>query len=197
MLHGPFLWYANRGTGVVLLVLLTLTTVLGVLATRGDAGSRVPRFLTQSVHRNLAVVSTLLLVLHVATAVVDEYVDIRWWQAFVPVGATYQPLWLGLGTVALDLVAVVVLSSLLRARLSHRTWRVLHLSAYACWAVSVLHGLGIGTDADQAWARVTGLACVAAVALAVLVRLAGLRRRSVRRRRTATANGLLVTGGHR
>ena len=61
----------------------------------------------------------------------------------------------------------------------------------------MLHGLGIGTDADQAGRGVTGLACVAAVALAVLVRLAGLRRRSVRRRRTATANGLLVTGGNR
>ena len=44
---------------------------------------------------------------HVVTAVVDTYVDIRWWQAFVPwVGASYMPLWLGLGTVALDVIAM-------------------------------------------------------------------------------------------
>ena len=32
MIDGPFLWYLNRGTGVVALVLLTLTTVLGLVA---------------------------------------------------------------------------------------------------------------------------------------------------------------------
>ena len=39
---------------------------------------------------------------HIVSSVVDEYVDIRWWQAFVPYGATYEPLWLGLGAVAVD-----------------------------------------------------------------------------------------------
>ena len=39
----------------------------------------------------------MLLALHVTTAVVDTYVDIRWWQAVLPwVGSTYLPLWLGL-----------------------------------------------------------------------------------------------------
>ena len=174
MTDGPFLWYANRGTGVVLLVLLTLTTVLGVLSTRGDAHGRVPRFLTQSLHRRVALISSALLLAHVATAVVDEYVDIRWWQAVVPFVATYRPLYLGLGTVALDLVLVVVATSLLRTRLPLRAWRTLHLASYACWGVSVLHGLGIGTDAATSWGRTTGLACVAAVTLALLVRLAGL-----------------------
>ncbi len=200
MTDGPFLWYANRGTGVVLLVLLTLTTVLGVLATHGDAGTRVPRFLTQSLHRNLSLIASALLVAHVTTAVVDEYVDIRWWQAFLPYGATYRPVWLGLGTVAFDLVLVVVATSLLRSRLSHRTWRIVHVSAYACWVLSVVHGLGIGTDAATPWARTTGTVCVGAVALAVLVRLAGLGLaglRSRRRRRTVSANGLPVTEGSR
>jgi len=174
MTHGPFLWYANRGTGVVLLVLLTLTTVMGVLSTRGDAGGHVPRFLTQSLHRSLALTSTALLAAHVASAVVDEYVDIRWWQAVVPIGGTYRPLYLGLGAVALDLVLVVVATSILRTRLSHRTWRTVHLAAYLFWGVAVLHGLGIGTDATTSWGRATGLACAAAVTLALLIRLAGL-----------------------
>lgn len=197
MMDGPFLWYANRGTGVVLLVLLTLSTVLGVLATRGDAGARVPRFLTQAFHRSVSLVAATLLVAHVTTAVVDEYVDIRWWQAFVPFGATYKPLWLGLGTVAFDLVLVVVATSLLRARLPHRAWRIVHVSAYACWALSVVHGLGIGTDATSPWARTTGIACVGAFGLAVLVRLTGLALAGLRRRRAVSANGLLVSGAGR
>jgi DMSO/TMAO reductase YedYZ heme-binding membrane subunit len=171
---GPFLWYANRGTGVVLLVLLTVTTLLGVLSTRGDAGSRVPRFLIQAMHRSLSLTCAALLLGHVTTAVVDEYVDIRWWQVVVPVGATYRPLSLGLGTVAFDLVLVVVATSLLRSRLPHRAWRTVHVSAYACWMLAVAHGLGIGTDVTSPWARTTGLVCVVAVSLAAGLRLVGL-----------------------
>jgi sulfoxide reductase heme-binding subunit YedZ len=92
-------------------------------------------------------------------------------------------LWLGLGTLALDLVAVVVLTSLLRHRLPHRLWLVLHLTTYAAWAGSVAHGLGIGTDTGSGFATAVYLACTGAVGLAVLVRVGGLvaaRRRAGR-----------------
>ena len=106
MTDGPLLWYLNRGTGVVVLVLLTLTTVLGIASIGGRPARGVPRFVTQALHRNAALLAVVLLAAHVASAVVDTYVDIRWWQAFWPFGATYEPLWLGLGAVALDLMAV-------------------------------------------------------------------------------------------
>src|SRR4029079_5455172 len=77
---GPLLWYLNRSPGLVVLALLTVSALLGVLST-GGAGRVVPRFATQAVHRNLALWSVALLGLHVVTAVVDTYVDIRWWQA--------------------------------------------------------------------------------------------------------------------
>ncbi len=197
-MDGPFLWFLNRGTGFVLLGLLTLTVVVGILATRGRAGGRVPRFLTQTVHRDLGLVTVVALVVHVTSAVVDSYVDIRWWQALVPAGATYQPFWLALGTLALDAVAVVVLTSLLRHRLPHRLWLALHLSTYAAWGVAMVHGLGIGTDTGSGFATATYLACAVTVGLAVLVRLAGLlvARRRARRAQSAAPVGRvrLVSG---
>ena len=173
-MEGPLLWFANRGTGVVLLLLLTLTTLLGVLATRGDAGRGMPRFVTQAFHRNVSLIAVAMLVAHVVTAVVDTYVDIRWWQAFWPFGATYEPLWLALGTLSLDLMIVIVLTSLVRHRLPHRPWRVLHVSAYACWGLSLAHGLGIGTDAGTSWGLWTSVVCAALVGLAVITRLTTL-----------------------
>ncbi|MGZ4444534.1 MAG: ferric reductase-like transmembrane domain-containing protein [Nocardioidaceae bacterium] len=170
----PLLWFANRGTGVVLLLLLTLTALLGVLATRGHAGRGVPRFLTQSLHRNLSLVAVGLLVAHVGSAVLDEYVDIRWWQALVPVGATYRPLWLELGTLALDVVVVVAATSLLRHRLPHRAWRAVHVLAYLAFAAALAHGVGIGTDASSPWGRRVSIGCAGAVALAAGLRLAAL-----------------------
>jgi sulfoxide reductase heme-binding subunit YedZ len=169
---GPLLWYLNRSTGLVVLALLTLSALLGVLST-GRGGRLVPRFAGQALHRNLALWSVVLLALHVVTAVVDTYVDIRWWQAFVPwVGATYLPLWLGLGTVALDVIVLVVLTSLFRARMRHRSWRVLHLLSYVAWGVAVGHGLGIGTDLrNPGWERTTVWACVVLVSGVAVLRL--------------------------
>jgi sulfoxide reductase heme-binding subunit YedZ len=198
-MEGPLLWFANRGTGVVLLLLLTLTTVLGVLATRGDAGRGMPRFVTQAFHRNVSLIAVVMLLVHVVTAVVDTYVDIRWWQAVVPFyGSTYKPLWLGLGTLALDLIIAIVVTSLLRHRLPHRPWRILHVSAYACWGLSLAHGIGIGTDAGTTWGLWTGVACAALVGLAAVYRILGLSLHAWRRRHPDPISTHVVpAGSHR
>ncbi|HET6968539.1 MAG TPA: ferric reductase [Ornithinibacter sp.] len=190
----PLLWYVNRGTGVVLLVVFSLAVVLGVLATGRAVSPLWPRFVTQGLHRTLAALSVLLLTAHAVSAVVDEFVDIRWWQVIVPVGGTYEPLWLGLGTLALDLTLVVVATSLARAGLPHRTWFLVHLTTYAAWAAGVVHGIGIGTDAARGWMAATTAACVAAVALAVLARLVAVAR-GRRGGGAAAADGGVEDGG--
>lgn len=169
----PLLWYLNRGTGVVLLIAFTATVVLGVLATGRSTTPLWPRFITQGLHRALAASTVLMLAAHVVSAVVDEYVDIRWWQALVPVGATYEPLWLGLGTFSLDLLVAVVLTSLLRTRMRHRTWRAVHLLSWLAWGAAAVHAVGIGTDlsSPSALGVVPALACAIAVLVALAARL--------------------------
>lgn len=169
--QGPMLWYLNRGSGVALLVVLTVTLALGILTARQGRSRLVPRFLGQQVHRNLGILSLVLVAGHATTAIVDTYVDIRWWQAFSPVGATYKPLWLALGSVAFDVMLLVVLTSLLRERLGQRAWKVVHLLGYLSWPLALVHSVGIGTDATSSWARQVGLGCLAAVALASVVRV--------------------------
>jgi len=199
-MEGPLLWFANRGTGVVLLLLLTLTTLLGVLATRGDAGRGLPRFVTQSFHRNVSLISMVMLAAHVVTAVVDTFVDIRWWQAFVPwIGSTYEPEWLGMGTLALDLMVVIVATSLLRHRIPNRPWRVIHVLAYASWGLSLAHGIGIGTDAGSEWGVRIAVGCAVVVGLATLYRLATISVRGIRRAREQhhLPSHVQPAGGHR
>lgn len=190
MTDGPLLWYLNRSSGMVLLVAFTLTTVLGILSTRGRAGRGVPVFVTQALHRNAAVLSVVMLAMHVTTAVVDTYVDIRWWHALVPWGATYEPLYFELGVVALDLTAIIAVTSMLRTRLAPRGWRVVHLMSYAAWVVSVIHGIGIGTDLrqDERWAWLITAGCVSAVLAAATWRLGHV---AAGRRAAARAAGVL------
>ncbi len=166
-MSGPALWYANRGTGAVLLVLYTLTVALGIAATAAGPGGRwFPRFLTQGLHRNLSLLSTLLLVVHLGTAVLDDYVDISWQDALVPFIGSYRPIYLGLGAVSLDLLLAVALTSLVRRRLPDRGWRLVHLLAYPSWGAAVVHTTGIGTDMNDAAFRWLVAGCVGVVVLA-------------------------------
>lgn len=169
--YGPALWYLNRGSGIVLLVALTLTTGLGVLSTARLSTPGWPRFATQTLHRNVAVISTGLLVAHVLAAVFDDYVPIRRVDLFLPFTCEYEPALVGLGALALDLLCIVLLSGLLRRRFPPGPWRAVHALGYAAWGAGAAHGLGLGTDTRDGWGRATALACVGFVGLTALVRL--------------------------
>lgn len=178
-MEGPLLWYASRGTGVTLLLLLSASTVLGVLSTARFRRDTWPRALTQGLHRDVALLSCALLLAHVLTVVLDEFVDVRWWHALVPFTGGYEPVWLGLGTLASDLVIAVVVTSLARRRLGHGPWRAVHMTTYAAWWLGVLHGLMIGTDSGAGWSQVVTWTCVAAVVSAAAYRIwAGARERT-------------------
>ena len=168
-----WLWFANRGTGVVLTAVLTLSTALGVLATARASSPRWPRFATQNLHRNVSLLAAVLLFGHALTAVADSFVDLRWYHIFVPFGGDYvakNRTSLALAAVSLNAIVVVSVTSLLRPRMPHRLWRGIHLLSYVAWAVGVLHGFLIGTDARTWWnLGVTGVS-VAVVAVAVLLR---------------------------
>ena len=178
-LEGSTVWFANRGTGFVLLVLLTIATMLGVLSTSRVSVRLWPRMLSQGLHRNVSLLAVTFLAAHVVTAVVDTFVDIRWWQAFVPFAGTYQPIWLGLGTLSLDLLIAVSVTSVLRHRMAHRPWRAIHVMAYAAWALGLLHGLQIGTDSGTTWGGAMNYGAILAVGVAVLARISILARPKV------------------
>ena len=175
---GPMLWFANRGTGVVLIILLTFSTMLGVLSTSRMTNQRWPRMLSQGLHRNVSLLALVFLAAHTVTAVVDSYVDIRWWDAFVPFASTYRPPWLGIGVLSLDLLVAVSLTSMLRHRMSHLPWRAVHVLAYASWGLGLLHGMQ-GTDSATPWGMAVNYGCIAAVSMAVLARFGLLARSTV------------------
>jgi methionine sulfoxide reductase heme-binding subunit len=178
------LWYATRGAGAVSLVLLTSVVVLGILSALRWGAKAWPRFLTTGLHRNLALLSILFLGLHIVTAVVDPFTSLGWKAALVPFSSSYRSFWLGLGVVALDLLLALVITSLVRHLIGHRSWRFIHWLAYACWPIAVVHGVGTGSDTTQAWMLALDFVCAGAVLVAVTGRVA--TRRAGSRRLQAT-----------
>jgi hypothetical protein len=167
-----WLWYATRATGVIALILLTGSVVLGIIVQVRAASERWPRLVTIGVHRNLSLLVLAFLGLHILTAVVDSYAPVGWLSVVVPFASSYRPIWLGFGTVAFDLLIAVTVTSLLRTRISARLWRLVHWAAYACWPSAVIHSLGTGSDAKQPFVLGVTVACVVAVVLAGMWRLA-------------------------
>ena len=96
-------------------------------------------------------------------------------DAVVPFLAPGSTFYLGLGTVASDLLVVIVVTGLLRGRFASVRpawlWRALHAVAYLCWPLAIVHGLLAGRTAKPYVDWSYG-ACVAVVALALVFRFA-------------------------
>jgi methionine sulfoxide reductase heme-binding subunit len=165
------LWYATRATGLMALVLLTATMVLGLTTTTRARARNWPGFAQQEMHRRISILAVVFLALHVLTSVLDTYVHIGWAAIVIPFTSGYSRFWVGVGAIALDLMIAVFVSSLLRARLRPGTWRAIHWLAYLSWPVALAHTFGMGTDSRQAWVIALGVLCVASVAVALAWRL--------------------------
>lgn len=164
-------WYATRGLGVSTLIVLTITVVLGIVTAVRWSGEGTPGFVAADVHRNLSLLAILLLLTHIVTTVLDPYAHISVINVLVPVGAAYRPVWLGLGVAAAEILLAVAASSVLRGRIGHRPWRLIHWAAYASWPLALVHGLGTGTDTRAPWMIAVVGWCAAAVVIALVYRL--------------------------
>ena len=167
-------WYLMRATGIVSLILLTGVLTLGIVTAQRWRTPRLPLFVTAQVHRSVSLVAVAFLAIHVTTAIADPVAQVALAAALVPFSSQYAPFWVGLGTVALELVAALVVSSLLRRHISAGLWRGIHWAAYAAWPLAVLHGLGAGTDRTTWWLMATLLTCMAVVLTALLWRTGAL-----------------------
>jgi sulfoxide reductase heme-binding subunit YedZ len=166
------LWYLTRATGLVALILLTLSMASGLLSSVRYQRPAWPRFVTIGLHRNTTLLAVAFTILHVITTAADSFVSIPLQDALIPFISSYRPLWLGLGAVALDLMLALTVTSLLRTRMRYRSWRLVHWTAYLCWPVAVLHGLGTGSDTTVRWVLGLTVACVALIAALTGWRLA-------------------------
>lgn len=175
MITGTALWYASRATGVVCLVLFSLVAILGILVNRQGRLPGLPRFAVTGLHRNLSLLTVAFLGIHIVTAIADGYVDIPWFSTIVPFTSGYERLWIGLGTVTVDLFAAVLVTSLLRDRLTPSVWRAVHWLSYVSYPVVVVHSMGASKDLRSGWLLALTMATVFAVVTAIAYRVLDAR----------------------
>jgi DMSO/TMAO reductase YedYZ heme-binding membrane subunit len=163
-------------SGVFALVALTAAVAAGLAATDRLVVGPAGRVTCQAVHRALSLAAVGFLASHVLLEVLAH--RSRAIDALVPFLASGRTLYLGLGTLASDLILLIALTGVARGRFASHwtaTWRGVHVTAYLAWPLAILHGL-LGGRTAKPYVDWSYGACVAAVAVALVIRLVAPRR---------------------
>lgn len=165
-------WYVARASGIVAWLLLTASVVLGSLLSGRVATRPTRRAWQRDIHRWLAGLTVSAVAIHLGALVADSTVHFGLPDLAVPFASSWRPGATALGVVAAWLLLAVHLTSLGMRRLPRRAWRAVHLSSYAAFWASALHGAFAGTDRAQPLYRASAAVAVTAVVAALAYRLA-------------------------
>jgi len=164
-------WYAARSAGIVAYLLLSSSVVLGLLmSTRAKLGW--PRFAVEEVHRFIAKLTGVFIVIHGGALLLDQVVPFTLQQELIPFTSSYRPFGVGLGIVSAELLAAIAVTNMLRAQIPYRLWRRVHTLTIVVWLGTTVHLLLVGTDRADPWLLGLCASAVTAVGLALAPRLA-------------------------
>lgn len=179
---GHLWWLASRSSGIVAMLLLTYTMLVGLmmggklvqrLAGRPGKGALAIKRLLET-HEYASLAALIAIGVHGATLLGDAYMHPSVSQIAVPFNSDYRNFYTGIGIIAGYLSAALGLSFYVRKHIGVARWKKLHRYTVVAYVLALGHTLGAGTDAASEWFQVPLLASAALVALTFIWRASGL-----------------------
>ena len=165
--------------GVFALIGLTASVGVGLVATDRIVMTPGHRVMAQAVHRAVSFGALAFLVIHIVTEILAQRAHVI--DAFIPFLSPYRTFYIGLGTIASDLILLIIVTSIWRKRFTSRgkawRWRAIHYASYVAFVFGVLHGL-LGGRAAKPYVDWSYGFAIALTALAVVVRFLAISLRS-------------------
>ena len=162
------LYYA----GVFTLIALCASVGLGLVATDRVILNPGHRIFVQSAHRAASFGALAFLVIHIVTEILAQRVHAL--DAFVPFLSPFRTFYIGLGTIASDLILLLVITGIMRKRFTTNSkawrWRAIHYTSYVAFVLGVWHGL-LGGRPGMPYVDWSYGFVVAIVALGLAVRI--------------------------
>lgn len=180
------LWVVARSTGTAALVALVLSVLSGMALRSGALAWLSHNRGVRAVHDLTSVLWLPLAIAHVIALLFDPYAKVGLADLVVPFLVPYGSFAIGLGTISLQLVTVVLVSTWLRSRLTQQGWLAIHRLSYVAFVAAFAHSLLAGTDLAQP--LLGALAWVTAAVLAIV----GFRRLTKARDRQSAARSRTV-----
>jgi sulfoxide reductase heme-binding subunit YedZ len=174
-------WLAGRSAGVVALILITASVLLGLAMAAKVIPVRHRRGAAR-LHQPLALVALAAIAAHGVLLAADPWLKAGPKGILVPFALGYRPLWTGIGIIGGYLAAILALSFYVRKRIGPRVWRQMHRLTVLVYVFAVAHTLGAGTDSSIPLVRYVVLASVLPVLFlfALRMQLGGPRPRAAR-----------------
>jgi DMSO/TMAO reductase YedYZ heme-binding membrane subunit len=174
--------------GVFALIALTASVGMGLIATDRIIMSPGHRVLLQAVHRAVSFAALAFLIIHIVLEITAQHLEqsptlhVHVLDAFIPFLSQYRTFYMAEGTIASDLIVLLVATSIVRRRFTASgnawKWRAIHYSSYAALILGVLHGLLAGRKAVGTYVYWSYGAVVALIVLGVAVRFLATSLRS-------------------
>jgi DMSO/TMAO reductase YedYZ heme-binding membrane subunit len=129
--------------GVFALIGLCASVGIGLVATDRMILHPGQRVFIQSAHRAVSFGALAFLIVHIVTEILAQRVHIL--DAVVPFLSPFRTFYIGLGTIASDLIILLVITGIYRKRFTTSgkawRWRAIHYSSYVAFVFGVWHGL--------------------------------------------------------
>jgi sulfoxide reductase heme-binding subunit YedZ len=165
-------WLASRAAGVVALVLLSASVMLGLSMAAGLARTPAVKRRVRFAHEHVALTALGAIAVHGGLLLGDPWLRPGLGGILLPFTLHYRPLFSGLGILAGYLAVLLGLSFYVRRRIGVRRWRRLHRLTPAVYALAAIHTLGAGSDARGRWLPALVLAPAVMAAALLLMRFA-------------------------
>ena len=146
-------WIASRASGLLALVLVTISVGIGLMmAGRVMRRPGLSRKL-MAIHEHTALAGIVAIAVHGITLLGDPWLNPGVAGVTVPFTMGFRPLFTGLGIVGGYLAALLGLSFYFRRRIGAKLWRKAHRATVVVYLLGLIHAFGAGTDASTVWFR--------------------------------------------
>lgn len=145
-------WYLTRSSGTVAYIFLSASTVWGLLLSSKLLKEVVPAPVALAMHDVLSWIAVGLASFHALVLLFDSYYTYTLGNLLIPFTGPYEPLLVGVGTLAFYLMLLLSASFYARKWLGAKRWRQFHYLTFAAYVMVTLHGWLVGTDSTAfAW----------------------------------------------
>jgi predicted ferric reductase len=156
-------WYLARSGGVAAWAMLAFSMLWGLaLSTRAFGARPKPNWMLD-LHRFVGGAAVVFTGIHIASLVLDSFVEFGVREVLVPFTSSYRPSAVAWGVIAFYVLLTVEITSLLRQRLAKRTWRAFHYLSFPLFILATAHGVTAGTDKDTFLLRLAFIVATAAI----------------------------------
>ena len=166
-----FFWELARASGLAAYTAVCIAVLTGIAPRTQLFGFLATNRAVRALHDWTPWIIIPTALTHVVALLLDATARISLVSVFVPFQMTYGQLAIGLGTISLDLLIVVLVTTWLRRAMSNTQWQWLHRLSYVGFVTMFFHAILSGTDLTSPLIAAMSWAAAIAIGYYTLERL--------------------------